>query len=178
MRLVTILPLLLLATPVAAQDVDWQLGPVFDGFGPHVAVEGVDAFAPDTQFSVAFDVAKAAEDGARNRGMESAARFINMHVANGVAPDNIRAAVVVHGPAVFDLLSAEGWEAHDREDANGSAAMVREMLGHGVRFIVCGQSAAAQGITADQLIEGAEMDLSAMTAHAQLQQAGYTVNPF
>ena len=178
MRLMTVVPLLLLAAPVAAQDVDWQLGPVFDSFGPHVAVEGVDAFAPDTQFSVAFDVAEAAKNGNRNRSMESAARFINMHVANGVAPDNIRVAVVVHGPAVFDLLSAEGWAAHDREDANGSAAMVREMLGHGVRFIVCGQSAAAQGITADQLIEGVEMDLSAMTAHAQLQQAGYTVNPF
>ena len=178
MRLMTILPLLLLATPVAAQDVDWQLGPVFDSFGPHVAVEGVDAFAPDTQFSVAFDVAKAAEEGARNRGMESAARFINMHVAKGVAPDNIRAAVVVHGPAVFDLLSAAGWEAHEREDANGSSAMVREMLDHGVRFIVCGQSAAAHGVAKADLIPGVELALSAMTAHAQLQQAGYTVNPF
>ena len=169
----------LLASTASAQDMGaFETGPVFEDFGPHASVAGVEPFAADTAFAHSFDVAKAAEEGKRNRGMESAARFINMHVANGVAPDNIRAAVVVHGPAVFDLLSAEGWAAHDREDANGSAAMVREMLDHGVRFIVCGQSAAAQGITADQLIEGAEMDLSAMTAHAQLQQAGYTVNPF
>tara|TARA_Y100000588_G_scaffold170524_1_gene184375 strand:+ start:507 stop:614 length:108 start_codon:yes stop_codon:yes gene_type:complete len=29
-----------------------------------------------------------------------------------------------------------------------------------------------------QLIPGVQMALSAMTAHAQLQQQGYTLNPF
>ena len=70
---------------------------------------------------------------------------------------------------MFDLTTRDG---------NGSAAMVREMLGSGVRFIVCGQSAAAYGVTHDEMIPGVEMALSAMTAHAQLQQRGYTVNPF
>ena len=169
----------LLASAASAQDTSvFETGPVFEDFGPHAAVVGIQAFAPDTEFSHSFDVAKAAEDGRRNRGFESAARFINMHVANGVPEENIRVAVVVHGPAVLDLLSAEGWAAHDREGDNGSAAMVRAMLDHGARFIVCGQSATAQGVTADQHIEGVEMDLSAMTAHARLQQSGYTVNPF
>lgn len=169
----------LLATAASAQDMsDFKTGPVFEEFGPHAAVDGLEPFAVDTEFSHSFDAAKAAEDGGRNRSFESAARFINMHVANGVAEGNIRVAVVVHGPAVFDLLSPEGWSAHEREGENGSAAMVRAMLGHAVRFIVCGQSATAQGVSADQLIEGVEMDLSAMTAHARLQQSGYTVNPF
>ena len=35
-----------------------------------------------------------------------------------------------------------------------------------------------QGITPDDLIPGVEMSLSAMTAHALLQQNGFTVNPF
>ena len=170
---------MLLASAAGAQDMSaFGTGPVFEDFGPHAAIDGVEAFAPDTEFMVAFDASKPAEDGKRNRGFESAGRFINMHVANGVAEENIRVAVVVHGPAVLDLLSAEGWAAHEREGENGSAAMVRAMLDHGVRFIVCGQSATAQGVHADQLIEGVEMDLSAMTAHAKLQQRGYTVNPF
>ena len=179
MRHLILLPLLAIAAPLSAQDMSaFKTGPVFDGFGPHATIEGLEPFAADTEFSHSFDVAKAAEEGGRNRGFESAARFINMHVANGVRPENIRVAVVVHGPAVLDLLSAEGWAAHEREGENGSAAMVRAMLDHGVRFIVCGQSATAQGVSADQLIEGVEMDLSAMTAHAKLQQRGYTVNPF
>ena len=169
----------LLASAASAQHMStFATGPVFEDFGPHAAVDGLEPFAADTEFAHSFDVAKAAEDGARNRGFESAARFVNMHVANGVAEGNVRIAVVVHGSAVLDLLSAEGWAAHDREGENGSAAMVRAMLDHGVRFIVCGQSANAQGVGADQLIEGVEMDLSAMTAHAKLQQRGYTVNPF
>ena len=52
----------------------------------------------------------------------------------------------------------------------GSSAMVREMLDHGVRFIVCGQSAASQGVAKSELIPGVELALSAMTAHALLQQ--------
>ena len=179
MRKTTALALALLATPASAQDMSaFETGPVFEDFGPHAAIDGIESFAADTEFAHSFDVAEPAKDGGRNRGIESAARFINMHVANGVAEKNIRVAVVVHGPAVLDLLSAEGWAAHDKEGENGSAAMVGAMLDHGVRFIVCGQSATAQGVSADQLIEGVEMDLSAMTAHAKLQQGGYTVNPF
>lgn len=169
----------LLASAAGAQDMSaFKTGPVFEDFGPHAAIDGVEPFPADTEFAHSFDVAEAAKDGGRNRGIESAARFINMHVANGVAAENIRVAVVVHGPAVLDLLSAEGWAAREREGENGSAAMVRAMLDHGVEIVVCGQSATAQGVTADQLIEGVVMDLSAMTAHARLQQRGYTVNPF
>ena len=36
----------------------------------------------------------------------------------------------------------------------------------------------ASAVSAGQLIGDAQMDLSAMTAQARLQQRGYTVNPF
>jgi intracellular sulfur oxidation DsrE/DsrF family protein len=162
----------LLATPLAAQQASmeaFETGPVFEEFGPHAPVEGAEPIASLERFAIAFDVAEGATNGARNRGFESAARFINMNVAAGVPEDRIAIAVVVHGKAVFDLTTREG---------NGSAAMVRAMLDHGVRFIVCGQSAAAYGVVKGDLIEGVELHLSAMNAHAQLQQDGYTVNPF
>ena len=160
----------MLATAATAQEgPEWRYGPIFEEFGPHVPVEGVENFALDTEFSVAFDVAEKAEEGKRNRGFESAARFINMHASHGVEPERMRLAVVVHGGAVKDLLDVED---------NASRDMVIQLLDYGVRFIVCGQSAGAQGIGSDQLIEGVEMELSAMTAHAKLQQRGYTVNPF
>lgn len=47
-----------------------------------------------------------------------------------------------------------------------------------MRVILCGQSAAASGIERVDLLPGVEMALSAMTAHALLQQDGYTLNPF
>ena len=171
MKRILLLVLALLAAPAAAQQADlsaFETGPVFEDFGPHAPVPGADV-SPLERFDIAFDVARAAEDGSRNRGFESAARFINMHVAAGVREEWINIAVVVHGRAVTDLLASKD---------GPNEAMVRAMLARGVRFIVCGQSAAAYGVTQDDLIEGVEMELSAMTAHALLQQAGYTVNPF
>ena len=98
--------------------------------------------------------------------------------ALGPVLDRIGAIPLPHGKAALDLLSDEGWAAHEREGTNPSAPMVRAMLDHGVRFILCGQSGAAYGVEAEQLVPGVETALSAMTAHALLQQRGYTVNPF
>lgn len=174
-----------IAFPAAAQDLSaFETGPVFEDFGPHAPVDGLGEAPADAEFAHAFDVADPAKDGARNRGFESAARFINMHVASGVDEDNIRIAVVVHGKASLDLLNNVAWAARqpigEEEEApdNPSAAMIRAMLDQGVRFILCGQSGTAHGIAADDLIPGVEIALSAMTAHALLQQRGYTVNPF
>lgn len=157
--------------PLMAQTASmdgFSTGPVFEDFGPHAPVEGADV-SPLSRFDIAFDVATPADEGKRNRGFESAARFINMHAAAGVNPDWINIAVVVHGRAVNDLVAGKGGD---------NEAMVLAMLAHGVRFIVCGQSAAAYGVSKGEFIEGVELDLSAMTAHALLQQDGYTVNPF
>ena len=174
--MLAILGAMLMTTTATAQEFD--SGPVFADFGPHVPVEGVEPFPPGFELAHSFDVAERSEDR-RNRGFESAARFVNMHAANGVDPDNIRVAVVVHGGAVLDLLTDEALSARDGEEGpNASGDMVRAMLAKGVRFIVCGQSAAGQDVAREDLIPGVEMALSAMTAHALLQQQGYTVNPF
>ena len=169
MRSVLAIFAMTLAAPLAAQAPQVRYGPIFEEFGPHYPIEGIDRVPQDAEFSVAFDVAREAESDARNRGFQSAARFINMHTSAGVDPENIRIAVVVHGGAVKDLMASED---------NASRYMVVQLLDYGVRFIVCGQSAAGQGIAQADLIPGVEMALSAMTAHALLQQRGYTVNPF
>ncbi|MEL7781522.1 DsrE family protein [Citromicrobium bathyomarinum] len=168
---------LAIGAPAAAQD--FTTGPVFEGFGPVADIPDADFAIPeDASFHVAFDVARPAEEGKLNRGFESAARLINMHARARVEPMENRAAVLVHGAAVFDLLSDAAWAARDRGDANPSAEAVQDMIDQGVRFIVCGQSAAGQGVAKSELLPGVELALSAMTAHALLQQQGYTVNPF
>ena len=182
MRVWTMMLLALLASPLAAQEASmdaFTTGPVFEDFGPVADIPDADLAIPEgATFHVAFDVVRAAEDGKRNRGFESAARLINMHARAGVEPMENRVAVVVHGAAVFDLLADDAWAARDRGEANPSGAAVRAMIDQGVRFIVCGQSAAGQGVAKSELLPGVELALSAMTAHALLQQQGYTVNPF
>jgi intracellular sulfur oxidation DsrE/DsrF family protein len=173
--------LALIAAPLAAQDMSASKpGPVLTEFGAHASVPGVEQLPADTQFAIAFDVSTPAAEGSPNRGFDSAARFLNMHVANGVPQENIRLVVVVHGKAALELLTNEAHAANplSRQGDNPSAKLVAALLAEDVRFILCGQSAAVYGVAPEDLIPGVEMALSAMTAHALLQKDGFTVNPF
>ena len=179
-RWIPMMAVLALAAPAAAQDMSaFTTGPVFEDFGPVAAVDDADFLIPEgAEFKVVLDVATGAEDGQINRTFVSAARLINMHDRAGIEPMKNRAVVVIHGKAVFDVLSNEAWAAKGREGENASAGPIAEMIDQGVRFIVCGQSAAAYGVKRADFVPGVEMALSAMTAHALLQRDGYTVNPF
>ncbi len=170
--------ILLAATPASAQLEGFVTGPVFADFGPTAEVETDEPLPADSQFRIAFDVAKKAEPGKLNRAIESAARFINMHVKAGVPAENIRLAIVVHGGAAGDLLSQNVYGARNDGASNGSATAIAALQEKGVTFHLCGQSAAAHKIQNADLLPGVRMDLSAMTAHAQLQQQGFTLNPF
>jgi intracellular sulfur oxidation DsrE/DsrF family protein len=181
MRIALTLALALAAAPLAAQDMSaFRPGPVLAEFGPHAPVPGVEQLPADTEFAIAFDVSTPAAEGGANRGFESAARFLNMHVAHGVPQENIRLVVVVHGKAALELLTDAAHAANpaSRKGDNPSGRLVEALLAEDVRFILCGQSAAAYGIKPEDLIPGVEISLSAMTAHALLQQSGFTVNPF
>jgi intracellular sulfur oxidation DsrE/DsrF family protein len=177
-RFLIMLPLLTLGQPATAQMENFKTGPVFEEFGPTAPVQQSEPLAQGAQFAIAFDVAVAADPGKINRTIESAARFINMHVAAGVPKENIRLAIVVHGGASIDLTSQEFFAARKDGAQNASAAAIAALQDHGVSFYLCGQSAAAHGITNADLLPGVQMSLSAMTAHALLQQQGYSINPF
>lgn len=165
-------------SPAMAQREGFTTGPVFTDFGPVADVDADSALSSDSEFRVAFDVSEAATPGQLNRTLESAARFINMQVRAGVAPENVHVAVVVHGKASFDITGSEKYAAQYDGAENANLPLIAALLANNVRIIECGQSAAAYKIARADLAPGVEMALSAMTAHAQLQQAGYTLNPF
>lgn len=170
-----------LSTPLAiqAQSVSLQNfadGPLISGFGQHAAVSGSELSAK-TYFKVAFDVAAQGKPGEINRKFDSLARFLNMHVAAGIPKENIQLALVVHGKAGIDLLDHKTFQKAFQQN-NANKLLLEELMANNVQVILCGQSAAAYEINHSQLIEGVEIELSAMTAHALLQQQGYTVNPF
>ncbi|MCP4866809.1 MAG: DsrE family protein [Alteromonas sp.] len=155
---------------------EFNTGPVFQDYGKKVQVEGVE-FNANTEFIVAFDVAKGAEPGKVNRQFDSLARFINMHVASGVPAENIELTLVVHGSATLDLLADPAYQ-QKQGGKNTNIALLNALMANQVRVIVCGQSAAAHGYANEAFLPGVEVALSAMSAHALLQQQGYTLNPF
>ncbi len=159
----------LAAAPAAAQPSAFTPGPAIKQFGPVAAVE-TDAPIPSaTDFKIAFDLAHGAAPGQLNRNIESAARLINMLARAGHPAERVRPALVLHADAVKDVT---------RAGAGPNAALVAALIAAGAQFYVCGQSAASQGVKKADLLPGVRMELSAMTAHARLQQQGYTLNPF
>ncbi len=164
--------LLMFLVPLAGHALagpeDFKKGPLIEGFGPVADVPGASVEA-GTVFKVAFDVADAADPGEINRRLESASRFLNMHVAAGVPAENIDIAIIVHGPAALDLV---------RSDTNANADLIAALIEVGVTIELCGQTAAYRDIVAEDLLPGVTLSLSAMTSHALLQQDGYTLNPF
>lgn len=164
---------ILLSINALASESDFSTGPLIENYGPVAVVPGAAKLPAITKFKVAFDVTARGDDNSLNRKFESAARFLNMHAAVGVDPKNMELAVVVHGPAVLDLTNEQRYGS-----SNPNAEMIRLLQENGVRFVVCGQSATYQDVGVDDLLPGVEMAVSAMTAHAVLQQSGYTINPF
>ncbi|WP_417479188.1 DsrE family protein [Maricaulis maris] len=160
---------LAISTGAFAGPDDFGPGPLIEAYG-QIAPVDADMMIPEgASFAVTFDTATRSEAETLNRTLTSAARFLNMHVANGVEAGSLRVAVVVHGGAVHDVSSAT---------AGANADLIATLLEHNVRVIVCGQSATYYDVGRSDLLPGVEMALSAMTAHALLQQADYTLNPF
>ncbi len=154
-------------------------GPIIEDFGAVFPVK-TPAFATDLRHSyrVVFDVALGADSPSqRNARIESIARFLNMQAQAGVPADKMDIVLVVHGTAGKDLLRDDAYRARHQTD-NPNAELLRRLMDAGVRVVLCGQTAAARDLPADQLLPGAQVALSAMTALVQLQNQGYALIPW
>jgi intracellular sulfur oxidation DsrE/DsrF family protein len=169
----------LAAVGVEAQQLQRRAGPVIQSAGGVFPVPDPDFDTPlDHTYRLAFEIHDAAPSPDQmNVGLNTVARFLNMHAAAGAPLERLQAAVVMHGPAGKDLLDNDAYRERLGVD-NPNVALVRELAEAGVRIILCGQTAASRGLSRDRLLEPVEVALSAMTALVVLQDRGYHVNPF
>ncbi len=172
------LPLLLaIAAPAAAAPEDFHAGTAIPAFGKVASVASDMQLPTNAVWKHSFDVSEG-KRGELNRGLESAARFVNMMVEASVPMGRLKVAIVVHGPPVLDVTNAARYAAQYGKANNPNAKLVAALLAAGVDIWVCGQSAAAQDVVKADLQPGVKMALSAITAHAELQRQGYSLNPF
>jgi intracellular sulfur oxidation DsrE/DsrF family protein len=159
-------------TPLLAAES--ALGPVIEDYGPTFEVpEGSFNLVPGQQYKVILDIGKGPENPAElNRSIESAARFLNMEARNGIVPENIRLAIVLHGSGAQAALTDQ---AHSRlfDVSNGSKGLIEALGKTGVDIYICGQTAAYRGYAAEDLLPQVTLAVSAMTVHVRLQQEGY-----
>jgi len=159
---------LALVAPVLADEP--STGPLIEGYGPTYPIADRDVgLREDYVYKAVFDIAQDPVEGSVNRNLVSVARFLNMHARNGVAAENMDIAVVVHGPAVRNLLD---------KDANPNLELIARLQEANVAIYICGQSMTFGGFSKKDLADGVEIALSAMTMLTILQSDGYALLPW
>ena len=167
------------ALSCSAQNLDaFHQGAAIPAFGKVASVDSDLKIPKNTEFKVTFDAGTQAAPGEINRTLDSAARFINMHIEAGVPRDNIHVAVVIHGSASTGVTNNDAYKKKTDGATNANVALIAALLENNTGIYLCGQTAAYRGVTKDDLVPGVKLALSAMTAHALLLQQGYTPNPF
>lgn len=169
----------LLSPALAVDPPHAEMGPAVKGFGPVLPVpEGAFNLSNDRVYKVSKDLSSVASDPSQiNRGLESAARFLNMQARSGTPMDRLHMAVIVHGAAAKDMLNDVTYQKRFGIE-NPNTGLLAGLKEAGVTIYLCGQTAAYRGFAPEELNPGVELALSAMAAHVQLQSEGYTLIPF
>ena len=176
---VVMLLLLVTASSLLAQDSPSApaTGPVIEGMGPYYAIPDSFNLQPGIHYRAVMDVAEGPDDPASlNRSIESAARFLNMHAASGIAASDMELALVLHGGAAKAALNNAAYKQRFQTD-NPNDELLRALTGAGVKIYLCGQSASFGGFKADEIHPSITMALSAMTVLTRLQTEGWALLP-
>lgn len=168
----------ILITSGYAQSDAFHPGPVFADIGAIASVDVDQQISKNEKFYVRFDVSKQSKSGTVSGTLQSAARYVNLHIEAGVPRENIKVAIVVHGTASLDMTNDEFYMSKNDGAQNPNIKAINDLTQYGVEIYICGQSATYRGITKADLLPNVKMALSALTAHSILQQKGYALNPF
>jgi intracellular sulfur oxidation DsrE/DsrF family protein len=122
---------------------------------------------------VVFDTTAAAPAGKPNRGLESAARLVNIYASEDLAQARPRIAVILHFNATAAAL---GDAAHAKTPSGGpnpNRELVEQLVANGVEVWVCGQSVLRGGSTLEDLLPGIRIAHSAMIFNMNRQADGW-----
>jgi intracellular sulfur oxidation DsrE/DsrF family protein len=151
---------------------DFHSGGLIKNYGRFADVPSAKPLPADTRFKLAIDVVDGGVTGEVNNRFGIAAGFLNLQHANGIPPENVDIALVVHGSAHRDLLNDKAYGGK-----NPNAELLKILQSYKVKVLYCGQNAVMRDIKPEDLLPGVEMTHSATTTHVLLQQQGYALRP-
>ena len=157
-----------LCQPAQAQDAVQGVGRMKDITG---AQETPD---PSLDYKIVFDVRTPADTPREvSPALQSMAALINTYRHYGVPADHLHLAAVFHGPTIVLLTDDATYRNRTGFGPNPNAALLGELRRVGVKMMVCGQSALAQGYDLSALAKAAQINLSATVTFINLQTRGY-----
>jgi intracellular sulfur oxidation DsrE/DsrF family protein len=145
--------------------------PEIEGYGSVVSLPEAGE-RPRIGGRIVFDTTEAAPAGKLNRGLESAARLVNLYAQEGLGASRPQIAVILHYSATPAALADA---AHERTGggSNPNRELVDKLVAAGVEVWVCGQSVVRGGYAVSDIIPGVKVAHSAMIFNMNRQQDGW-----
>ena len=126
---------------------------------------------------VVFDATSEANPGNVNKGLERAARLLNLCGTAGLKASDVKIVVVIHGDATKSVLNDDFYKARFQVDANPNRALIRELKNAGVNVFVCGQALNYKGFPVSAVLEDVAIADAALSVIINSQTDGFAYVP-
>lgn len=150
--------------------------PAIDGFGAIVHRPGA-IEQPRSGVKMVMDATANAAPDAINKGLDRAARLLNLYGAAEVPATGVQVAIVFHGEATKSILSDAAYQQRFGESSNPNLPLIRKLQAAGVEVMVCGQALNYKGYPDNEVADGIPVAASALTALINRQADGYAYIP-
>lgn len=150
--------------------------PIIAGFGGVVRVSNA-VEKPRSGARVIFDVTADASPGDVNKGLERAARLLNLNGAAGLTAADIRIVLVLHGAATRSALNDDFYRLRFGVESNPNAPLISELKKAGVEVFVCGQALNYKGFPESAVSQDVPIADSALSVIVNRHMDGYACIP-
>lgn len=153
------------------------LFPIIEGYGGVVAV--ADAVEPPRAgIKLVLDVTSEAKKPEEiNKGLDRAARLLNLYGAAGLQASDISVTIALHGEATKSVLSDEAWESRLQMKHNPNLPLIRLLQKAGVEVMVCGQALSYKKIERSEVASDIPVAAAALTVLLNRQTDGFAYVP-
>ena len=132
---------------------------------------------PRAGAKVVMDITTDAKPADVNKGLDRVARLLNLYGAAGMKAADVKITVVLHGEATKSVLKNADYQRRFETAANPNLPLLDLLRQAGVEVLVCGQALNNKGIADNEIADGIEIALSAMTVLVNKQADGCSLVP-
>ncbi|WP_026950450.1 DsrE family protein [Algoriphagus mannitolivorans] len=153
--------------------------PIVKGYGGIYEIpEATERPDPSKEYKIIVDLTSAAEDNKQiSRWVDNVARMMNLHGLAGVSKENLKVKVIIHGGAIYTLLTDENYKKRYEVD-NPNIKVLEALKEGGADIMVCGQSLIARNLKQEDLWPGVRIAHSALTTITTYVPQGYVLLKF
>ena len=143
----------------------------------HVVLLPNAAEQPRRGAKVVFYIASDAKPDEVNKGLDRAARLLNLYAAAGLSEADVKVTLVFHGESTKAVLTDKAYAERFAGEANPNLPLIRELKKAGVELHVCGQALHKRKYGADEVATEVTVAVSALTVVINKQSQGYVLMP-